>query len=49
MNKLCIVLAKRKYRGVIFHETEGNTKFGEESARRFKIGIRSLTKFDPRT
>ena len=28
---------------------KGDTKFGEESARRFKIGIRRLTKFDPST
>ena len=26
MSKLCIVLAKKKYRGVIFHETEGGHK-----------------------
>ena len=26
MSKLCIVLAKKKYRGVIFHETEGGYK-----------------------
>ena len=50
MSKLCIVLAKKKYRGVIFHETEGGYKiwreFGEESTCCFKIGIRDLTKFD---
>ena len=28
---------------------KGNTKCGDESTHRFKIGIRSLTKFDPRT
>ena len=26
-----------------------DTKFGEESTRRFKIGIKNLTKFDPST
>ena len=26
-----------------------DTKFGEESTRRFKIGIRNLTDFDPST
>ena len=26
-----------------------DTKFGEESTRRFKIGIRNLTNFDPST
>ena len=26
MSKLCIVLAKKKYRGVTFHETEGECK-----------------------
>ena len=26
-----------------------DTKFGKESTRRFKIGIRNLTKFDPNT
>ena len=26
-----------------------HTKFVEESTRRFKIGIRNLTKFDPST
>ena len=26
-----------------------DTKFGEESTCRFKIGIRNLTKFDPST
>ena len=26
-----------------------NTKFVEESTRRFKIGIRNLTKFEPST
>ena len=26
-----------------------DTKFGEESTPRFKIGIRNLTKFDPST
>ena len=28
---------------------KGDTKSGEEWTRRFKIGIRSLTKFDPST
>ena len=28
---------------------KGDTKFGEESTRRFKTGIRSLTKLDPST
>ena len=26
-----------------------DTKFGEESTRRFKIGIKNLAKFDPST
>ena len=29
----------KRYRGVMFHETKEDTKFGEESACRFKIGI----------
>ena len=33
-------------RGVICHENEEDTTFVEESTRRFKIGIRNLTKFD---
>ena len=36
----------KKNRGIIFHETEEDTKFGEGSTCRFKIGIRNLTKFD---
>ena len=28
---------------------KGDKKFGDESTRRFKIGIRNLTKFDPST
>ena len=41
-----ILLELRKYRGVIFHETEDrDTKLGEESTCRLKIGIRNLTNF----
>ena len=36
----------KKYRGVIFHENEGDAKFGEESTSCFKIDIRNLTNFD---
>ena len=39
----------KKYRGVIFHGTEEGYKIGQEATRRFKIGIRNLTKFDPST
>ena len=41
-----ILFKLKKYRGVIFHETEEGYKFGEESTCRFKIGIRNLTHFD---
>ena len=34
------------YRGVIFHETEEGSKFGEESTCHLKIDIRNLTNFD---
>ena len=32
-----------------FMKLKRDTKFGEESTCRFKIGIRNLTKFDPST
>ena len=41
-----VLLELKKYRGVIFHETEEDTKFGEQSTCRFKIDIRNLTNFD---
>ena len=40
------MLELKKYRGIIFHETERDTKFGEESTCCFKIGIINLTYFD---
>ena len=36
----------KKYKEVIFHETEEDPKFGEKSTCRFKIDIRNLTNFD---
>ena len=44
-----ILFELKMNRGVIFHENEEDTKFVEESTRRFKICIRNLTKFDPST
>ena len=44
-----ILFGLKKYREIIFHKTEGDTKFGEESTCRLKIGIKNFTKFDPRT
>ena len=43
-----ILVELKKYRWIMFHETE-DTTFLEESTCSFKIGIRNLTKFDPST
>ena len=51
-NLMCSFWAKyiffklKKYRGVSFKKLKRNTKFGEESTCRVKIGMRNLTKFD---
>ena len=49
MGKLYIVWAKKSTEEQSFMKLKRDTKFGEESTRRFKIGIRNLTKFDPST
>ena len=41
-----ILFELKKYRGVIFHETEGGYKIWRESTCCFKIGLRNLTDFD---
>ena len=44
-----ILFEIKKYRGVIFHETEEEYKIWRESTCRFKVDIRNLTNFDPST
>ena len=40
-----LLLELKKYRGIIFHDTEEDTKVGEESACFFKIDVRNLVNF----
>ena len=39
----------KKVEELSFIKLKRDTKFGEESTGRFKIGIRNLAKFDPST
>ena len=48
MGKLYIVWAKKSTEEQSFMKLKRDTKFGEDSTRRFKIGM-SLTKFNPST
>ena len=45
-NVQSIMFDLKKYRGFIFHDTEGDAKFEEELTRHFKIGMRNLINFD---
>ena len=55
MVSFCIKLEKYElkiYRGVLCHDSEtmkNDAKFEEELTFQFKIDMRNLTKFDPRT
>ena len=40
-----LLLELKKYRGIIFHDTEEDAKVGEESACFFKIDVRNLVNF----
>ena len=46
LSKVYIVPGKKKYSGVIFHDTEEDAKFGEELTCCFKIDIMTFTNFD---
>ena len=49
LSKVYIFWAKKSTEELSFMKLHRNTKFGEESTCRFKIGIRNFTKFDPST